>query len=105
MGAATVERERVANAPVVDNGSEPVGGSGQLSWNVGGERPSTASLRLVGGRVDIEGEFKKGERIVLRVECEVREVAFKDETDKATGQIVGCERRHKAAITGVARES
>lgn len=84
-------------------GELSIGGDGQLSFEVGGKRPTTSSLRLVGGRVDISGQFAKGERIRLYVECEVRSIEFRDETDKATGQVVGSERRHKAAITGVER--
>ena len=77
-----------------------IDGSGQLSLAVGGKRPTTSSLTLVGGKIDVEGQFEKGEIVVLQVECVVGEIAFKDLTDSKTNQIVGCARRHKARIVG-----
>lgn len=127
MGAATVEKPRTDEidaqagpgegiTPLQDDGPQQphagdviadgtlvVDGNGQLTLSVGGKRPTTSSLRLVGGRVEVEGQFDKGERLVLRIECEVREVAFRNEVDVKTGQVVGCERRQKASITGVTR--
>lgn len=72
-----------------------------LGFKVAGKQPTSAGLRLVGGKLDIEQQFLKGQKIVLRIEAEVGEIAFVDQHDPATGQIVGCERRHKARIIGV----
>jgi hypothetical protein len=93
-----------------DNGTEGAGvelvidGSGQLSMAVGGKRVTTASLRLGGGKVDVEGQFEKGEILVLRVEAVVGEVAFVDQTDPKTRQVTGCDRRHKARIVALSVE-
>jgi hypothetical protein len=73
----------------------------QLSFAVGGKRPTTSGLRLVGGKLDIEQVFSKGQTIELRIEAEIREVSFIDQVDAATGQVIGSERRHKAHIVGV----
>ena len=70
----------------------------QLTFNVGGKRPTTTSLRLTGGKLDIPGSYAKGAKLVIRVEVRVGEVAFVDEHDQQTGQVIGCERRHKARI-------
>jgi hypothetical protein len=75
-----------------------------LGFKVAGKQPTSAGLRLVGGKLDIEQQFLKGQKIVLRVEAEVGEIAFIDQHDPATGQVVGCERRHKARIVGVSVE-
>jgi hypothetical protein len=77
----------------------------QLSFQVGGKRPTSTGLRLTGGKVDVPGSFMKGSKLVLRVEVRVGEVAFVDEHDPKTGQIIGCQRRHKARILNVAVES
>ena len=76
---------------------------GQITWAVGGKTPTGSTLSLSGGKLEVDGEFSKGDRVRLLVECEVREVAFKDEVDRRTGQVVGCERVHKAKIVGVER--
>jgi hypothetical protein len=76
---------------------------GQLTLNVGGgKQPTTSTLRLVGGKIEVDGQYAKGERIVVRIEAVVNEIGFKDQEDSKTGQVVGCERRHRARITGVA---
>jgi hypothetical protein len=79
-------------------------GPEQLSFAVGGKTPTSSSLRLQGGKVEIEGAFRKGDRIVLTVECEVRGIGFRDEVDQKTGQVVGCARNHVAHITAVERQ-
>lgn len=84
-------------------GDAPVRGT-QLTFNVGGKKPTVSGLRLVGGKVDVDGTFAKGEKVVFRVEAVVGEIAFVDQTDPKTGQVIGCERRHKCRITGVSVE-
>jgi hypothetical protein len=74
---------------------------GQISLFAGGNEPTTTSVRLTGGKIDLPGEYEKGERIVLRVEAIVREVDFVDLVDPKTGDVNATERRHKARITGV----
>ena len=89
-------------APVAEPSELVLEGNGQLSFGVGGKRPTTATVRLVGGKIDLAGlQYEKGQTLTLRVECIVGEVAFVDTHDSATGQVVGTERRHKARITGV----
>lgn len=76
---------------------------GQLSFDVGGRPPTSSSLSLTGGKLEIEGQFEKGETVVIRVEAVVNSVGFKDEHDPKTGQVVGCARQQKARIVGVQR--
>lgn len=75
----------------------------QLTLKIGGKNPTTASTRLVGGKIDLDEQFLKGDKAVLRVEVQVVEVAFKDQEDAKTGTIIGSERRHKLKITGITR--
>lgn len=82
-----------AEAPMVE------GTDGQLTFHVGGstsKRPTSSSLRIVGGRVDVSGQYEKGDLVKVEMTCRVGEVAFVDEVDEKTQQVVGCERRHKA---------
>jgi hypothetical protein len=74
----------------------------QLSLDAGGKKPTATQLRLIGGKLDIEQVFTKGQTIELRITATVGEVAFVDEHDKVTGQVIGCQRRHKARIDSVA---
>lgn len=76
---------------------------GQITFDPGGKQPTSSALRLVGGSIKIEGEFKKGEVLALRLEVQVAEVGFKDQIDGKTGQVVGCERRHRGRIVSVER--
>jgi hypothetical protein len=91
-----------------DEGALPTGdlvveAGGQLTLSVGGgKQPTSSTLRLVGGRIEVDGQYGKGEAVVLRIEAVVNEVAFKDEHDAKTGQVVGCARNHRARITGIA---
>lgn len=77
---------------------------GQLSFAVGGKKPTGSSIRLTGGKISIpsgSGQLHKGDDVVLRVVARVSEVAFVDELDQKTQQVVGSERRHKARIINV----
>ncbi len=132
MGAATMDppkgREGLAEVPpprgMEDGGGTPEGegeghvlpdgkqvavddlivdGSGQLGFDVGGKTPTSATLTLTGGKIEIEGQFEKGEIVDLHIQARVNDVGFKDNEDSKTGQVVGCERRQKARIISVER--
>ena len=92
--------DQAAPAPadlVIETGS-------QLSFAVGGKKATTGSVRLVGGKIDVDGNLEKGQRIVLRVEAVITEIAFRDKKDPKTGNVTGCDRAHKATVTGLALE-
>lgn len=104
MEAGTLEREQENGThPVMpdDDGAAPAimeGTNGQLSFSIGGKTPTGASLHIVGGRVEVNGQFKKGETIIVQMVVRVDSIAFVDEVDRQTGQVIGCERRHKARV-------
>lgn len=75
---------------------------GQLSWSVGGKRPTQATLSIK-GVPKLNGEFEKGEVIELKLQIQVVSVAFKDEIDKATGQAIDCVRQHVGEVVAVSR--
>lgn len=94
-----------ATAEEVRDGLVIEGLQGQLGFNVGGKKPTSSTLKIVGGRVDLpKSSVQKGETIVVRAVLQVGEVGFVDQLDKATGQVVSCERRHKARIIDIGVE-
>jgi hypothetical protein len=107
MEAGTLERP----AEVDQNGTEPqepqagtelvVDGGSQLSFEVGGKRPTSGTLKFTGKKIEATGSFKKGQRVTLELEAVVNFVGFKDEHDAQTGQVVACQRRQEARITGI----
>lgn len=85
------------------DGPPPVAGlNRQLSLLAGGEEPDASSFRVVGGKVAVEGEFKKGDVIELVIKASVDTISFVDTKDK-DGFVVGTERQHKARILSVRR--
>lgn len=73
----------------------------QLGFEVGGKKPTGSQVRLVGGKIDVPGQYRKGQSVVFRVTVKFGEVAFVDLEDKETGQVIGCDRRQKGRITAV----
>lgn len=102
LGTGTVDG--IDNAPQEPyegdetDSEQPAQENAQLSFSVGGKKPTTTSVRLTGGKVNIPGSYAKGSKLVLHLEVRVGEVAFVDEHDPKTNQIIGCERRHKARV-------
>jgi hypothetical protein len=78
------------------------GFSDSISVTVGGERPQTSAIALRGGRLPVEGEFKKGDVVELYVRCRVAEIHFVDVIDKY-GEVTGTERKHIAKPIAVRR--
>lgn len=76
---------------------------GQLSFAVSGKKPTGSSLRIVGGRTDVSGQFEKGQTIRVELVLRCDEVAFVDEVDRETQQVVACERRHKFRLVQAPR--
>lgn len=84
-------------------GQMPIPGTGhQLTLDAGGEMPQTASMKLLGGSLPLEGEFDKGEIVRVWVEGRISEVTFVDRIG-ADGYVEGTERRHKLRMTRVRR--
>jgi len=84
-------------------GQMPIPGTvTELSLNAGGEAPETATLKLMGGTLPVEGEFDKGDMVRVYVEAKVTEVSFVDHLGK-DGYVESTERSHKVRMTRVRR--
>lgn len=75
-----------------------------ITLTAGGARPTSSEVRLMGGRLPVEGQFEKGEIVTLIVEAKVGEVAFIDTTDD-WGNVQKTVRAHKARMLSVKRVS
>jgi len=69
--------------------------------SMGGKKPTSATLKLVGGKVTVaEGTaFRKGETVKFSGTAVINFVGQKDKHDSATQQVTGAEQRHEARIT------
>lgn len=118
MGAVSLEEHRKAaenEGDLPGEGEEEQGqpelppveveGTGQqLTLEVGGERPTKATVKLQGGSIGIPvGQFDKGEEIDLVIRARCMAVAVIDKRDGQTGQITETERRHTFKVTNVNR--
>jgi hypothetical protein len=84
-------------------GQLPIPGTiAELSLNAGGESPETASMKLMGGSLPVEGEFDKGDLVRVWVEGRVTSVEFVDHLGK-DGYVESTERRHKMRMVRVRR--
>jgi hypothetical protein len=105
-------REAIAKAeqesgetPDQDPMTSAYGPASQLTLLAGGEIPTESQFKLAGRSLELEGQFEKGESIVLRVGIKFGEVDFIDHEDAETGQVVKTIRRHKGKIVSYDVES
>lgn len=81
----------------------PIPGTIQsISGSFGGRKPDSAEIRLLGGKLPIDGSFNKGETITLLVTAKVTGVLGQDTTD-VWGTEESTVRRHMARMIGVQR--
>lgn len=70
-------------------------GDGQLTLSVGGEKPTMATIKLRGGKIEVpSGDLDKGQVVDLVVKAQVAEVHFADTRDGQTGEVTSTDRRH-----------
>jgi hypothetical protein len=74
-----------------------------VSAVVGGGKPTSTEVRLLGGSLPVEGQFSKGEVVTLVVEARVGSVEFVDALDE-WGTVTKTTRRHKLRMTSVKRQ-
>lgn len=74
---------------------------GQLSFDVGGKKPSTSRLRLAGRSIEIpRSQLKKGSEVTIQCRIRVSGVHFDDKLDGATESVQECVRKQIARIVG-----
>ena len=75
-----------------------VDGTHQIAIDFGGKQAQSCSLSI-SGKVDVDGFFRKGDRIRGTFEAVVTGAGAKDKLDKATGIVMEAEQTHSAKIT------
>lgn len=91
------EEEEAGSRPSLE-----ITGADQLTFNVGGEPVTDATIKLVGGKVGLRDRaYEKGETVELVMKVRVDEVAFVDIRDGKTNAVQKTERRHKAKVIEV----
>jgi hypothetical protein len=102
-----LEQQEAAERAASDDEDAPTGPEDiivagvQMSFpDMGGKRPTSATLVFTGGKVELQGgtAFKKGMAISFSGVAIVNHVAQKDTHDPQTGQVVSAEQQHKARI-------
>lgn len=73
-----------------------------IPGRMGGMRPTSSEMRVMGGRVPIEGVFEKGEVLTLIVEVKVNDCGEVDTSDE-WGNVQKTVRYHKARLLSVKR--
>lgn len=73
-----------------------------ISLSAGGQKPTSSEARLLGGSMPLEGQFAKGDVVMLLVEAKVGAVEFIDATDE-WGKVQRTSRRHKLRMLSVKR--
>jgi len=71
----------------------------QLSFAVGGKRPTESVLKVDVGKIELTGTFKKGSMVTVELAVLVTEVNFKDQLDAVTKQAIGCQRAQVGDVT------
>jgi hypothetical protein len=73
-----------------------------IGTEFGGKAPDRSEIRLLGGKMPLEGSFAKGTEIDLHVRVKVTGVLGQDVVD-AFGTVEGTTRRHMARMISVRR--
>ena len=74
---------------------------GKLTGQVGGKKPTDSKFRITGGAVELAGQFEKGDRVRLAIDCRVGGVHVDDRIDPQTREVIATTRKHVLKIEGV----
>jgi hypothetical protein len=89
----------------VDEGGDEIridGNTGQLSLAVGGAKPKLSEFSMRSARVQVDGQYSKGDTVTLTVVARVDEIDFLDMHDEF-GNVRTTKRIHKAKPISIER--
>jgi hypothetical protein len=78
-------------------------GDGQFVLRIGGQAPTTHTVKLYGGAIEVEppeGGFVKGKAYRLEIDTVCHRVQVVDEFDGKTGDVIGARDERGLKITG-----
>ena len=77
-----------------------VGTHGQLSFTIGGKKPTTSKVSLGSAGREVDGQFQKGDVVSFLVTARCNEIVLTDKHDNV-GTAIECIRTHKFAAQSV----
>lgn len=78
-------------------------GDYEVGKMVKGRKPDTSVLKLKGGKIDLEGQFNRGDRLMLLTTVQVTGDNDQDTIEKLTGEVKSTSKAQSATVCGVAR--
>lgn len=78
-------------------------GEHELGKKVGGRKPDSSSLTVKGGKIDLDGQFNRGDRIVAIVQLQVTGDNDQDTIETASGHVKSTKKTQNATICGIGR--
>lgn len=78
-------------------------GDYQLGNKVKGRTPDTNSLHLKGGKIELQGQFNRGDRLLVLATVQVTGDNDQDSIEKSTGEIKSTSKQQGATVCGTAR--
>jgi hypothetical protein len=99
-----------AELPDDDPDAEPeaefeltIGGNRQLGLKVGGRIPDSCVLKLKGGKVELAGQFDRGDRFLTVATLQVTGDNDQDTIDKLSGEVKSTSKAQNATLCGILR--
>lgn len=78
-------------------------GEKELGLKVGGRKPDSASLKVKGGKIDLNGQFDRGDRFPVVFDLQVTADKDDDSIETASGTVKGTKKTQWATICGATR--
>lgn len=75
----------------------------ELGLKVGGRKPDSSVLKLKGGKIDLQGQFNRGDRFLAVTTLQVTGDNDQDTIDKLSGEVKSTSKAQGATLCGITR--
>jgi hypothetical protein len=75
----------------------------QLGLRVGGRKPDSSVLKLKGGKIDLQGQFDRGDRFLAVTTLQVTGDNDQDTIEKLSGEVKSTSKAQNATLCGITR--
>lgn len=75
----------------------------ELGLKVGGRKPDSSVLKLKGGKIDLQGQFDRGDRFLAVTTLQVTGDNDQDTIEKLTGEVKSTSKAQNATLCGITR--
>lgn len=76
-------------------------GNRELGLKVAGRKPDSSSLKMKGGKIDLSGQYDRGDRITAVVQLQVTGDNDQDTIETATGLVKSTKKTQNATVCGI----